>query len=476
MDTKFNLSQSELVDDGKYVLKTGLIFRAGKYEDKNFSMTPEEIVDAESAFQPVPIDVEHVENMGILEGKLGSLVAVYASENGEELYGTAKIPTWLNDLNEDENKELKVSCTWDRKNKKLQKLAIVKKPRVSDAALMAAFAHNEIKTSPETTNQTVETFFSWLKDSKTDAEFKDRTYDGTWILQDVHNMMARAGAICTKPKKDSKAEMAVSDSERAEFISKEESVAIQKMHDMSIEMGAKCHFMDEKWANYSVDDKSSSDKTKIGRKNNMGNWKSFIDFFKGLSDEDVEKLQSEFSVTEPDQEKEELKRQVAKLTEKLTEKEKAVDTGGSNFNKEEVDEEKVQLKKQVAELQKRNLNSDAHKFAENLINDNKILPASKEAVIAMFTQAHQDDQAIAANEVNFSNDKTAKTRMEVLAEFFGSLESTTLTKEVLAAKSPNVLSFSKGDDSTDFAKVTADAKAKAKEYAEKRNKLGAKAN
>ncbi|HNC59272.1 MAG TPA: hypothetical protein PLP33_27845 [Leptospiraceae bacterium] len=456
---EFKLDTTKLTDDGNYVLKTGLIFRAGEYEDKNFTMTPEEIIDAEAAFEEVPLDIEHNENMGLLEGELGSLVAVQASENGEELYGTAKIPLWLDTLNKkksenQENSNFKVSCTWDRKDKKLKKLAIVKNPRVSDAALMAAFTEDKINKSPDTLNESVAAFFSWAKENES-AHFGEKTWDGKWTMQSVHDSMARSGAIC-KQNKAKKAE--------AEFVSKEESVAIQKMHDLAVENGAKCSFIDEKWANYSKDEASSKKTNKFGRK--LMTFKDIKAFFQNAPDDVVEELDSKFNSEGEDAEKKALKLKVAELTSKLAEKEEKPE----NFSKEtEVDAEKEQLKLQVAQLQKRNLESDAEKFADNLIKDNKIKPVSKEAVIAMFMQATTDDGAVTATEVNFSNDKVCKTRVEVLAEFFSSLEGHKLTTEELAAKKPNVLTFGKGDSDAPQTDVKAAVEA-TKAYAEQRNK------
>lgn len=473
----FSLNESKLTDDGKYFLKTGLIFRAGNYEDKNFSMTPEELIEAEASFSPVDIDVEHVDNLGILNGKLGRLEAVYASEDGEELYGTAKIPVWLNDLNESDDKSLKVSCTWDREEKKLKKLAIVKNPRVSDAALMAAFAKNEIDETPEKTESAVTNLLAWFVDNGSKAEFKDQTYEGKWAMQEVHDSMARRGAICTKPPKDSKAKMSVDDKDKANFVSKEESAAIQKMHDLALEAGAKCSFYEEdSYADYSntKDDDTSSSETKFGRNKDMAkNWKSFVEFFKSLSEEEVEKLNSEFSGEEVDPEKAALQAQVKELTAKVEQL-----SSKEEFSKEEEkapvveDAEKEALKKQIAELTRKTIVADATAFAEELVKESKITPASREAVIALFTQAVDDDAATTPTKVEFSNDNVCTTRTEVLKAFFNSLEVHELTAEKLGAKKVAVLSFSKGEPAaeTDIA----DARNRAKEYASKRNKVTAK--
>lgn len=466
----FKLDNTRLSEDGNHVFKTGLIFRAGNYEDKNFVMTPEEIIDAETSFQAVPVDIEHNENMGMLEGELGQLIAVHASDDGEELYGTAKIPVWLDNLSKKQNNgsdsSYRVSCTWDRGEKKLKKLAIVKNPRVSDAALMAAFTQDKIEKNPEKVAETVTAFFSWVKDSGTTA-FADQTYEGKWAMQEVHDSMARKGAICTKPK-DEKAEMAVNaDDVKVEFVSKEESVAIQQMHDLAIANGAKCSFIDEKWACYSEDEDISSVKTKPGRKNMI---KEFGKWLKGQSDDVLNELDEKFSGSSDNDSTElkALKAQVVELTAKVEQAGVKTVEDVKASAESEIDVEKENLKKQVADLQKRNLLSDAEKFAETAVRDCKVLPASKEAVIALFMQAVNDDATTTATEVNFSDDKVCKTRVEVLEAFFGSLDAHKLTTEELATKNPNVLKFGKGaDDATDVAAAVTATKA----YAEKRNKL-----
>jgi hypothetical protein len=83
----------------------------------------------------------------VLDGKLGQVVHVEASDDGEELHGIVAIPKWLDSVLD----ERKVSATWDRATKTLKGLALVRNPRVSDAALMAAFtAAGGCKDCPDT--------------------------------------------------------------------------------------------------------------------------------------------------------------------------------------------------------------------------------------------------------------------------------------------------------------------------------------
>lgn len=117
------------------VTRKGKIFEAGDYPDKQFAITPEELAAAAADFKPVPLDLEH--RSTVLDGRLGELSGVELSEDGRTLYGSVALPRWLDSLL-DEGKR-KVSCTWDRATKRLQGLALVNQPRITDAVLMAAF-------------------------------------------------------------------------------------------------------------------------------------------------------------------------------------------------------------------------------------------------------------------------------------------------------------------------------------------------
>jgi hypothetical protein len=137
----FKLKSEPLRVTDDVVYHAATVFRAGDYPDKKFSLTPSELKDAAAAFtQPVPLDYEHVE--GPLDGQLGQLVAVEPNANGSKLHGMVAIPRWLDRLLP---QQAKLSATWDRASKKLVGLALVRNPRVSDAALMAAFSVDQIE-------------------------------------------------------------------------------------------------------------------------------------------------------------------------------------------------------------------------------------------------------------------------------------------------------------------------------------------
>ncbi len=139
--------------DGYVLRKAPIIFRAGNYPDKQFSMSPEEMRAAVAEFSPVAIDLEH--KPSVLDAKLGKIVRVHLSDDGYTMGGEALIPTWLDSvLGKDDRK---LSAAFDRTTKRMIGCSLVRNPRVSDATLMAAFAAyetglpldgSEVKVSP----------------------------------------------------------------------------------------------------------------------------------------------------------------------------------------------------------------------------------------------------------------------------------------------------------------------------------------
>lgn len=482
MEKQFKLTESKVATDDKYVMRTGRIFRAGSYPDKKFEMTPEELIAAEAAFSPVILDVEHHDNLGILNGKLGSLEAVYSSEDGEELFGTVKMPKWLHDLNVDEDGNpvpISVSCTWGRDDKKLKKLALVTNPRVSDASIFAAFAENEIKENPKDTevaNKLLSGFFSLVSTKDFSA-----TWVGKDLMQWVHDKTASAGAICTEMEDDDKSEMS-SGKKKVKFVSKEESATIQELHDMSVKSGAKCTFVEDNamgrpWAMYSKDDKPSS--TKTGRNKNM--FKEMAKWFKDQPDEVLEKMEEQFS--DDSDEVKELKAKLAEANKALAAKETPKVEEPTKLSAEKVEKEVETPNPEVAELKakldaaeaelkaskEKAAFSDAQSIAEDYIKENKITPATKEAVTALFHQAVKDDAATSID-VTFSDDSKAVSRVEVLKAFFSKLEGHNLTTEELTSKKANVLNFKEGDKAVDLT----EAKNLAIEFAKAENAKRAK--
>jgi hypothetical protein len=120
-----------------HVRYAGKIFEVGDYPDKKFSMTEDELASAASDFSsPVHADLEHTPT--ILDKQLGRLNRVWTSKDRRELYGEMTVPRWLDNMAAKSGRKL--SAAFDRKTKRIVGISWVLNPRVSDAALRAAFS------------------------------------------------------------------------------------------------------------------------------------------------------------------------------------------------------------------------------------------------------------------------------------------------------------------------------------------------
>lgn len=143
METPAMMTAATFSDD--MVVRVGKVFEIGDYPDKDFEFTDDDLQAAVANFEPVPVDLEHVPT--VLEGKLGTVQRIYAGDDGASLMGEVHLPAWLDRVLADG--ERKVSATWDRASKRLLGLALVRNPRVSDAALMAAFSATTTHSTPK---------------------------------------------------------------------------------------------------------------------------------------------------------------------------------------------------------------------------------------------------------------------------------------------------------------------------------------
>jgi hypothetical protein len=87
------------------------------------------------------------------------------------------------------------------------------------------------------------------------------------------------------------------------------------------------------------------------------------------------------------------------------------------------------LRAALATAQAERITSDAAHFADAQIAAHKALPAEREAIVATFTQAAQDDAAHGT--VTFADGKTA-SRISQLTALFASRPAHTLTQELIA--------------------------------------------
>lgn len=142
---EFSLDAAGRREDGDHVvLPAPVLFRCDDYPDKNFSLSPEEAEFSVIPSFPAPgveLDLEHKPT--VLSGKLGRLTKVFSSPNDPYLLsGETRIPKWLDALLGPADRKLSVA--FDRTTKNIIGCGLVRNPRVSDAAMMAAFARSEV--------------------------------------------------------------------------------------------------------------------------------------------------------------------------------------------------------------------------------------------------------------------------------------------------------------------------------------------
>lgn len=419
---EFNLDSASFAEEG-YVYRKGLIFRAGQYADKNFEMSPEELLAAANEFEPVPLDVEHMPS--IFDSKLGSLLAVEPSADGWELYGVAKIPKWLNDLHGGEF-PLKVSCTWTRDSKKLSKLALVKNPRVGDAALMAAFTANELESSSTEDHfkNTVLNFLSWVKDNNIT---KENTFDGyerespgQSTLQTIHDICAAAGAICdpnnVETEEDDDEEngngmqgkMRPSMYKDSDFVSRKESETFQRIHDLITKQGAKC-YPDPKTFNNNKNEDSI-----------MSGLKDVIEKLTALSGKLPE---TAVEVPETSAPVQEIAEPVANHSASSNEVEQLkAQLSEAQAQLSKLAEEKAQAEEEKVKAETELLNAEADKFAEDLVTAKKITPASADFAKKLFLVGK-------TSTATFNNDEPL---LNLIQGLFDSLETHNFTDEVMS--------------------------------------------
>lgn len=433
MPVNFSLTEFKQAKDKNYVYRTGLIFRAGNYPDRKFKISNEELKEAAEAFTPVKIDSEH--RRSVFDGKIGNLAGVATSDDGSELYGTVVVPKALNDLLGED--ELPVSCTWNTETKRLEGLALTANPRISDAAVFAAFSKHRLDTGEDQT-KVVTDMIAWFADNYDYT----KTNSGQSAIQRLHDIAAEKGAICDKSNKNSKS--------YAWYSSKEEAAALQIIHDMAVDSGAGCDFKyDYSKSTYSKEVNSKMDKNLV---------KKFFALFKEAGVE-VELKEPETEVDEVAK----LKAEIAALTSQVTALKTAAPAEKAEMSKE-VDEV-AKLKAELEAVKVEKLKAEGAAFAESLVKDGKVPPTIKEHVLALYSQIASDD-ANQSVEVKFSaNDKEEKlTRLDAFKAIFAGFKATDLTKEQVFSSSALLSESSTGEDDVKAAQK------QASEFAATRNK------
>lgn len=186
---RLNGSSPLKLTDNEYVVRTGKIFEAGEYPDKELTVTEEELAQLAEDFRGmVPQNIEHEES--VFDGKLGWLVSVYAK--GKELFGSSLIPRWLDTVLGEDDMPVSVELKTVNDRLSLEGLALTVSPRVSDAQLLAAYStfKNEFSRNykpAEEENMASERQANWLQklwERLTKSEIPEEILDA-----DVDNVM-----------------------------------------------------------------------------------------------------------------------------------------------------------------------------------------------------------------------------------------------------------------------------------------------
>lgn len=132
--------------DGDVVRRSGMLFRAGEYPDKNFAATADDLRAMVTTFSPAPVNLEHT-RIKSLDQRLGRLEHVWLSPDGNELHGRVVVPAALETLTGG-TAGSGVSLEFDRQTKRIVGIALTANPRVDGAAVFSQEKPMSEKKSP----------------------------------------------------------------------------------------------------------------------------------------------------------------------------------------------------------------------------------------------------------------------------------------------------------------------------------------
>ena len=434
------------------VVRHGLIFKAGNYPQNGrspaLSMTPDEVKAMAANFKPVPVDLNHKTTLKGIDEELGQVTAVTADESGR-MFARLEIPEWLNNLVGKDKKTgkpipIKVSSTILTKSKRLAKVALTDDPVISDAAVFAAFS----QAHPEKAAQIEAVDLSEVADSDEEevtvfadgevVEFaprkKFKTYDGQSVLQSLHDIAARSGAVCS-PNEPT-----------AEFHSSQELASIQSMHDTAVAGGAVCRVLKDGQVAMPACFSESTKEIEMSQENVQvakANEASAIEL--------IGKMFAHFS-GQP-------KTEAAPATPANPVVPAPASTTAASATVELSQEAKDKIEKLEADLAAANaaaeeaktataaafettVSTQAARFADEVIQRGAEIPANRDACVAAFAQAIRDD---ASNQVQatFGKDKEGKEvkggRVDILNAMYATRKPLELTQEQLDEQATTAL-------------------------------------
>jgi cation transport regulator ChaB len=381
-------------DEEGIVYRPGLLFRAGDYPDKNFSLTPDELRAAVDAFdQAIPVDLQHEST--VLDGMLGEVVSVECSEDGTELHGLVALPKWLDTV----LPHRKVSSTWDRATKRMVGLALVRTPRVSDAALLSAFAWDQAEEADQTDEEHALNAVAALFAKRHD------TNEGQSVIQALHDVSARGGAVCKRPK--------------TAMSSSHEATAVQKVHDIASEHGAQCSEKTDNGRAFPY----------FGRRHKAPTNKEVTSMSK--VEDLMRKLAAVFAEAEaadegngdgdgaPQPKPAEAPKKTAPM---------AADTAAFDAERTQMLARQNQLEAENARLRAERIQERAEAFATEQITKKRAFPPEHDSMVAIYVQMATDD--VTLGPVKMSDGKT-ESRVDRLAAAYAARPEHLLDEETI---------------------------------------------
>jgi hypothetical protein len=122
------------------VVRTGKLFEAQFFAERGYGVTEEELDEIVAGFSGAPILIQHESTIFDRlpdEQRPGWVTRLW--RKGRELFGEVRLADWLHQLFADQPIRVSVGLTTDRPRRLLE-LSLVPNPRITDAAVMAAFS------------------------------------------------------------------------------------------------------------------------------------------------------------------------------------------------------------------------------------------------------------------------------------------------------------------------------------------------
>jgi hypothetical protein len=262
---------------------------------------------------------------------------------------------------------------------------------------------------------------------------KFKTYDGQSVLQSLHDIAARSGAVCS-PNEPT-----------AEFHSSQELASIQSMHDTAVAGGAVCRVLKDGqvampacFSESTKEIEMSQENVQVAKANEASAieliGKMFAHFSSQPKTEAAPATPNASVIPAP-------AAPVASATVELSQEAKdkiaqlEADLAAANQAAEEA-------KTATAAAFESTVSTQAARFADEVIQRGAEIPANRDACVAAFAQAIRDD---AANQVEatFGKDKEGKDvkggRVDILKAMYATRKPLELTQEQLDEQATTAL-------------------------------------